>query len=172
MPDRTRTDPSLWCPPCAAGNCPQRCEEGCHHVCDIEALWRLAAAALHDRLYGYPVGDHREGPQWDEAQALAGLVLHAIPEGWAKTDGEWRPQRNLGSRLRFVLHARRCADLLSTWARAMHGGVGSDCTCCRNCGAPYVRGRFGFCNGCAPFFDPHPAGCTCGDCPQNWGANG
>ena len=275
MPDRTRTDPSLWCPPCAAGNCPERCEEGCHHVCDIEALWRLAAAALHDRLYGYPVGDHREGPQWDEAQALAGLVLHAIPEGWAKTDGEWRPQRNPDSGLRFVLHARRCAGLLSTWARAMHrkgshlpalegelehqdssrktlihldasvrpggmdglfledlsddelnglacvgcgrrgdpmvpvaqgprgqlfacehgcgqgpgyteppldwdpdkcacmcGGVGSACTCCQNCGAPYGRGRFGFCNGCAPFFDPHPAGCTCGDCPQTRGANG
>ena len=52
------------------------------------------------------------------------------------------------------------------------GGVGSDCTCCQNCGTPYVRGRFGFCNGCAPFLDPHPAGCMCGDCPQNWGANG
>jgi hypothetical protein len=276
VPDRTGTDPRYWCPPCAAGNCPERCEEGCHHVCDIEALWGLAAAALHDRLYGYPVGDHREGPQWDEAQALAGLILHAISDGWAKVGGEWRPQRSLGSRLRFVLHARRCADLLSTWARALHRkgshlaapegeleqddcsrktlihldtsvrpggidrlfledlgddeldglacvdcgrrgdpmvpvaqgprgrlfacehgcgqgpgytespldwdpdtepcstcrGVGSACTCCQNCGAPNGRGRFGFCNGCAPFFDPHDDGCTCGDCPQNWGANG
>lgn len=119
MPDRTRIDPSLWCPLCAAGNCPERCEEGCHHVCDIEALWRLAAAALHDRLYGYPVGDHRAGLQWDEAQALAGLVLHAIPDGWSKADGEWRPLRTLRSRLLFVLRPRRCADVLSTRARAM-----------------------------------------------------
>src|SRR5437870_1107277 len=118
VPDRTRTDPSLWCPPCAAGNCPQRCEEGCHHVCDIEALWGLAAAALHDRLFGYPVGDHREGPNWDEAQSLAGLVPHAIPEGWSKIDGEWRPLRSLRSRLRFVLWSSR-AGFLSTWVRAI-----------------------------------------------------
>ena len=32
--------------------------------------------------------------------------------------------------------------------------------------APGGRGTFGFCGGCSPFFDPHPAGCGCGECPS------
>jgi hypothetical protein len=48
------------------------------------------------------------------------------------------------------------------------GGVGSGCSCCQNCGAPHGRGPFGFCNRCAPFFDPHGPGCSCGDCPEDW----